>query len=191
MSLPWYPFFWGDYSKKTLHLSQSQHGAFLLCLRYIYTTGRPIPHARRHAVGQGFTRSEQADIDYVLESFFERDGDHWRSVKAEGVIHEAHRVHDQQSANGGKGGRKRAENAKRRREQQAGHASSGASSHASSEAQAEAQAGRQAGGNTTTTSQPVPCQEGVQDSPPPPHSQFSQKEDAPARGAADGQGADW
>lgn len=95
MTQPWYPFYWKDYSGKTLHLTVQQHGVYFLCMRYIYTTGRPIPHKDRYRVAQATLEAEQADCDRVLDEFFERDGDKWSNSKVSEVIQRANERHQQ------------------------------------------------------------------------------------------------
>ena len=112
MTQPWYPFFWGDYSSKTLHLTQGQHGAYLLLLRYIYTTERPVPHQLRYSIARAMLEQEQADTDLVLASFFDRDGDFWHNRRAESTIQEANAKHLKRVTAGAKGGKSRHSNAR-------------------------------------------------------------------------------
>jgi uncharacterized protein YdaU (DUF1376 family) len=44
--LSYYPFYWADYSSKTYNLTQGQHGAYMLLLRHIYSTGKSILEVR-------------------------------------------------------------------------------------------------------------------------------------------------
>ena len=108
MSLPWYPFFWGDYSSKTLHLTQGQHGAYLLLLRWIYTTGKPIPAKQCYSIAQARLKQEIADTDTVLVEFFEEICGFWHNIKAEEVIAEAQEKHQKLAEAGRAGGMKRA-----------------------------------------------------------------------------------
>lgn len=103
--LPFYPFYWADYGSKTLYLTMQQHGAYLLLLRFQYTTGRRIPHELRYSLATGSLEQERADVDFVLGQFFKRKGDEWYSEKAEAVIKEATDRH-QAFVNGGKNSRK-------------------------------------------------------------------------------------
>lgn len=38
----WMPFYWGDYFKKTLHLSTEEHGAYLLLIGAYWEGGKPL-----------------------------------------------------------------------------------------------------------------------------------------------------
>lgn len=44
MTRPWMPIYWGDYTKKTQHLSTLEHGAYLLLIAHYWNTGAPIPN---------------------------------------------------------------------------------------------------------------------------------------------------
>lgn len=43
MALPWMPIYWGDYFKKTLHLSTEEHGAYLMLIGAYWERGKPFP----------------------------------------------------------------------------------------------------------------------------------------------------
>ncbi len=158
MHLPWYPIYWEDYSRKTLHHSQGQHGAHLLCLRYIYTTGNSIPHSNRYLIAQAHSTQEKKNADSVLQECFVREGDVWRNPRADEVRAEAHVLHATRSTAGRNGGLKRAANARRQKEDASGQPSSSASSSAGysatsrriDEIEAELEAMYEAHPNTTS-----------------------------------------
>jgi len=79
----WFPFYMGDYLAKTSHLSQAEHGAYLCLLLYYYSNKRPISHNRRYSICRAFAEHEQAACDSVLAEYFTRDGDLWRSARAD------------------------------------------------------------------------------------------------------------
>lgn len=112
MTLPWYPFFWGDYSSKTMHLTQGQHGAYILFLRWIYTTGTPIPHKQRFSIAKAMLDLEHSDATAVLEQFFSKKGASWHSRKAEEVIKTAGEKHQKYVEAGRLGGQKKSSDAK-------------------------------------------------------------------------------
>lgn len=119
MTLPFYPFYWGDYSSKTFDLTQGQHGAYMLFLRHIYTSGRPIPHEQRFLIAKAMLKQEQENADYVLTTYFTRDGDVWRNDRAEEVMLDRNEAH-QRRVNAGK-------TEKNTRKQSSGNAISNAS----------------------------------------------------------------
>lgn len=43
MALPWMPIYWGDYFRKTLHLSTEEHGAYLLLIGAYWERGKALP----------------------------------------------------------------------------------------------------------------------------------------------------
>lgn len=103
MTQPYYPFYWSDYSGKTMHLTQGQHGAFMLLMRWIYTTEKPIPDKQRYSIARALLEQEQSNVDEVLEQFFFKDGDVWRQDRCEQVIKKANDQHLKR-VNAGKSG---------------------------------------------------------------------------------------
>lgn len=79
----------GDYAKDTRHLSLLEHGAYCLLLDYYYSTEKPIPDDRCERIAGARTEAEIAAVRSVLEEFFIKDGDVWRSKKADEVIAES------------------------------------------------------------------------------------------------------
>lgn len=112
MTQAWYPFYWSDYSSKTMHLSMGQHGAFMMLLRWIYTTEKPIPNKQRYSIARAMSEQECSDVDAVLDEFFQREGDHWSSPRALEVIEEAQNRHQRRVNAGKKGGEAKSSNAK-------------------------------------------------------------------------------
>lgn len=110
-SRPWYPFFWSDYSGKTLHLSMAQHGAYILLLRWVYTTGTPVPHKRRFSIAQARLDSERSDVEAMLAEFFVRKGEGWHNLKAEEVMKDAEKRHQKLVEAGRAGGKARSSDA--------------------------------------------------------------------------------
>lgn len=110
--LHWFPFYWADYSSKTMHLSQGQHGTYMLLLRWIYTTGGPVPDKQRYSIAQARLKQEIENVDTILGQFFIQDGEVWRNSKAEDVISGAADRHEKFAAAGRAGGLKRSSNAK-------------------------------------------------------------------------------
>lgn len=110
--LPYYPFWWADYSAKTFNLTQGQHGAYLLFLRHIYTEGTTVPDADRYSIARAVLEQEQANADFILNKFFIRQGDQWFHSRAFEVLEDAHKAHEKRVNAGKKGGQAKAENAK-------------------------------------------------------------------------------
>lgn len=112
MTQPWYPFYWSDYSGKTMHLTMGQHGAYMLFLRWIYTTGKPIPDKQRYSIARAMVEQEKSDADAVLSEFFTLNDGHWSNDRAFEVMDEQEIKH-QRRVNAGKlGGEAKSSNAK-------------------------------------------------------------------------------
>jgi uncharacterized protein YdaU (DUF1376 family) len=111
---PWYPFFWSDYSGKTLHLSQGEHGAYMLLLRWIYTTEQPIPAKQCYGIARATTEQEQSNVDSVLRQFFTETTDGWVNDRALQVIRDANASHLRRVRAGKEGGKAKARRAKHR-----------------------------------------------------------------------------
>lgn len=105
MTLPFYPFYWKDYSSGTFDLTQSQHGAYMLLLRKIYTTGEPIPHEQRYSIAKALLPVERENVDLVLKTYFDRKGSTWTNSKASEVMSEWEQKHENR-VNAGKSEKK-------------------------------------------------------------------------------------
>lgn len=114
--LHWFPFYWDDYSTKTMHLTQAQHGAYILMLRWIYTTGKPVPDKQKYSIAQARLKPELEAVDAVLDWFFQENSGFWHNLRADEVMAEAAEKHRINSEKGQKGGLKRASNAQARLE---------------------------------------------------------------------------
>lgn len=106
MTRPWYPFYWSDYSGKTFHLTQGEHGAYMLLLRQIYTTGKPIPEIMVYSVAKATLDQERSNVDSVLEQFFfKKNG--WQHRRASEIMQQAEEKHKKLVESGSKGGKAR------------------------------------------------------------------------------------
>lgn len=111
-ALHWFPFYWTDYSSKTMHLSQGQHGAYMLLLRWIYTTNTPVPDKQRYSIAQARLKQEITNVDSVLAQFFVQTDGEWHNLKADEVIAGASERREKIVLAGRAGGLKRSSNAK-------------------------------------------------------------------------------
>lgn len=94
-----------------MHLTQGQHGAFMLLMRWIYTTEKPIPHKQRFSIARAVLEHEQSNVDEVLAEFFTRDGEFWHNDRCIEVIESANAKHEKRVNAGKKGGKAKAVNA--------------------------------------------------------------------------------
>lgn len=104
MTLPFYPFYWGDYSSKTYDLTQGQHGAYVLFLRYVYTTGHGIPDKQWSSIARAMTQQEVDNARFVLETYFKLVDGFWYSDRAIEIMSEANEAHEKRVNAGKKGG---------------------------------------------------------------------------------------
>jgi len=93
MTLPFYPFYWGDYSAKTFNLTNTQHGIYLLLLRHIYTDGEPIATVEQCYSIAKATPDQHRDVDFILLRFFTKEDGIWTNKKAENVKKEWEEKH--------------------------------------------------------------------------------------------------
>ncbi len=72
MADAWTAFYWGDYGRKTSHLSLAEHGAYLLLMKHYYSTRKPLPTNvnRLYSLCRAVEATEQAAVDYVIGEFF-------------------------------------------------------------------------------------------------------------------------
>lgn len=68
----WYPFYVGDYIRKTAHLSLLEHGAYRFLLDHYYATGNPITadKTKLYRICRARTPSERRAVDLVVGEFF-------------------------------------------------------------------------------------------------------------------------
>lgn len=93
MTLPFYPFYWGDYSAKTFALTMEQHGAYMLLLRHVYTEGTPVMHEQRYSIAKALLPHEQESVDFILAKYFVRKGQGWVNIKALDIMGEWQNKH--------------------------------------------------------------------------------------------------
>jgi uncharacterized protein YdaU (DUF1376 family) len=82
MSKAWMPLYIGDYLGDTSHLSQSQHGAYLLLMMHYWQKGMlqaSIKHC--YAVARAHAPEEQEAVSDILREFFKIDGELYRHTR--------------------------------------------------------------------------------------------------------------
>ncbi len=107
MSRHWMKMYWADYLADTMHLSQGQHGAYLLLIAHYWNKGELlVKHC--YSIARATTEQERSNVDEVLEQFFARDGDRWVSRRVEQELSEAAESYRRRAEAGAKGGSARA-----------------------------------------------------------------------------------
>jgi uncharacterized protein YdaU (DUF1376 family) len=88
---PWFPLYVADYLAKTGHLTQGQHGAYLLLLLHYYATRKPIPADRLslQRICRSFAGYEDTAVDAVLKYFFELRSDGWHNARIDEELEKA------------------------------------------------------------------------------------------------------
>ncbi len=93
MTLPFYPFYWGDYSAKTFDLTMMQHGAYMLFMRHVYTTGKNIDDNLRYQVAKANTVDERNAADFVLANYWRKKDGFWRQPRVLEIMDDAEKLH--------------------------------------------------------------------------------------------------
>ncbi len=101
MARNWYPFYVGDYARKTSHLTLEQHGAYRLLLDYYYSTGEPLPLDMKviFRICRATSRRERDAISTIIEQFFDKTSTGFVSEKCQNEINKALNYSNTQSAN--------------------------------------------------------------------------------------------
>src|SRR5687768_2773822 len=105
----WMPIYWGDYARDTSHLSNAQHGSYLLLIKHYWCTGGPLPDDDNQLwrIASCDGKADWKRLRPALEKFFVvRDGV-WRHKRIDSELTEAHRRAETRRRAGEKGaGRK-------------------------------------------------------------------------------------
>jgi uncharacterized protein YdaU (DUF1376 family) len=104
MSNAWFPFYSGDYLRKTAHLSVIENGAYLLLLIYCYATGQPLPKdkAAVYRIARAHESVERVAVDSALDQFFMLRDDGYHNERAEAELGKRVEFHNKLSAAGRK-----------------------------------------------------------------------------------------
>lgn len=94
MSLPFMPFYWGDYWRDTAHLSDAEHVSYLRLISHYWQHGSLPPIDDRLARIAGRTASEWAEMKETLKDFF---SDGWHHARIERDLYRQKEVSDANS----------------------------------------------------------------------------------------------
>lgn len=112
MSRQWMPMYWGDYHADTRHLTQGQHGAYLLLIGHYWQKGfLPAKHEQCYSIACAKNRAERANVDAVLQEFFAK------TITENGEVYQQKRI-DSELGKAEESYNKRALAAKKRWEKQ-------------------------------------------------------------------------
>lgn len=116
MAQAWFPFYFGDYSSKTEHLSLAEHGAYLLLMGSYYKRGCKLPAnaMQLQKICRVFAQEEVDAMHNVLNEFFDK--------REDGYYHE--RI-EQELSKQSEISKKRSDAAKKRHQKDANAGASG------------------------------------------------------------------
>jgi uncharacterized protein YdaU (DUF1376 family) len=103
MSKAWMPLFIGDYLGDTSHLTQGQHGAYILLLMHYWQCG-PIPCDRMqcYSITRATDKQSRCNADAVLRYFFKEDNGYYRQPRADDELRKAQTSYERRAGAAGK-----------------------------------------------------------------------------------------
>lgn len=106
MSKAWMPLYIGDYLGDTSHLTQGQHGAYLLLIMHCWRHGMlPIDREAVYRLGRAVTVDEKKAVEVIIDEFFvEVDGVHSQK-RVTKELARTNALYDKRAQSGSKGGR--------------------------------------------------------------------------------------
>lgn len=102
-----YKRFIGDITAKTGGLSLARMGAYDRLLDHYFSTEQPIAPEEVYSICRAMTRQDRADVDHVLQRFWDLTPEGYVQAKADEVIAKARPLIEAARENGKKGGRPR------------------------------------------------------------------------------------
>ena len=90
MSKAWMPLFVGDYLGDTCHLTQGQHGAYMLLLMHYWQRG-PIPcdPIQCYCIARAMDEQSRCNVDSVLYQFFTKGDNCYRNHRLDTELEKA------------------------------------------------------------------------------------------------------
>jgi uncharacterized protein YdaU (DUF1376 family) len=97
------PLFIGDYLGDTAHLTQGQHGAYILLLMHYWQCG-PIPCDRMqcYSITRATDKQSRCNADAVLRYFFKEDKGYYRQPRADEELSKAQTAYERRAGAAGK-----------------------------------------------------------------------------------------
>lgn len=90
MSKAWMPLYVGDYLGDTNHLSQGQHGAYLLLImHYWQRESLPADREQCYCIARAMDVHSRRNVDKVLEQFFCIEGSNYRHPRIDSELKHA------------------------------------------------------------------------------------------------------
>jgi uncharacterized protein YdaU (DUF1376 family) len=109
MSNAWFPFYSGDYGRKTAHLSVVENGAYLLLLIHCYATGRLLPSekAALYRIARAHDDVERGAVDSVVGQFFVLQEGGYHNSRADAELAKRSELKERLSDSGRRGAQKK------------------------------------------------------------------------------------
>lgn len=100
MSRAWYPFYVGDYARKTTHLSLLEHGVYRLLIDHYMGTGHPLPKDPKvlYRICRATSPTERKSVTKIVHEFFTLIGEFYHSNKCDAEIAKGLEYSETQSA---------------------------------------------------------------------------------------------
>lgn len=111
MSRHWMKMYWADYLADTMHLTQGQHGAYMLLIAHYWNKGELLAK-HCYSIARAMSEQDRSNVDEVLEQFFVLEGEgpaaRWISARVEKELAEAGESYKRRAEAGYRGGKARA-----------------------------------------------------------------------------------
>jgi len=88
MSIPWYSFYVGDYTKKTAHLSLLEHGVYRLLIDHYMTTLHPLPKEPTilYRICRATSPTERKSVLKIVHEFFTLVGEFYHNDRCDAEV---------------------------------------------------------------------------------------------------------
>lgn len=94
----WMPMYWGDYLRDTSHLTQGQHGAYLLLIGHYWVKGSlPAMHEQCYCIARAMDEQSKANVDAVIAEFFVIDDGKYTHKRIDEEISKAAESHEKRA----------------------------------------------------------------------------------------------
>lgn len=82
----YFMFHLGDWDTRTRVLSPTEKGVYIDLITLYYTLERPLMRSECERIARGYAQNERDAQEFVLDRFFERDGDTYRNSRCDDEI---------------------------------------------------------------------------------------------------------
>ncbi len=93
MSKAWMPMYWGDYLADTGHLTQAQHGAYILLIAHYWKKGGLPDKMQCICIARAMHEQEKCNVEFVLNEFFIKDENGYKHKRLDAELSKAEENH--------------------------------------------------------------------------------------------------